>query len=289
MRKLMVVPAMLVFAVASTACGRSHPESARAEPPSSTATTTTQATTTSTPSTTTSSSTTMSTSTTSTPTTTLPPLGCGPQFEDQYERRFTLNREFPAPLNDLWQQNVRAYGDNGVKTNVFSGIFLGETLESYSMTSDWQTEATVAAFCFQSVSGEWGVARFVGSITEYLDTYGFMVKTVNVIDMTGLNEALPFGEAIHYGDLVAIVNCDECELTPREVLDDLVSGRQYAFEIIVSDVAPAGSDEELVASWMALVDTNRAIANWLLGQTDVLPDELGTIEGTNWFAPWGQI
>jgi len=91
--------------------------------------------------------------------------------------------------------------------------------------------------------------------------------------------------------VVSTIACETCWLTPQDILDVLVVGRQYVFEIIVhSEPLVVTGYEEEEERYQTSLSNNRAIVAWLKG-TGPAPAEgtIGTIENAVWFAPWGEI
>jgi hypothetical protein len=259
MRKLMV--AMFAFAVILTACGQKPVASAGAEPPSSTATTTTT-----TPSTTTSSSTTTSTSTTST-TSTLPvdpslvfhpnDFVCGMGVE----RRYELDSERPAPLGAIWRTHD--------KSVALSAILVGYGKDSSQYSDDY------ADFCFgDDRDGNPIVVRFQLN-------RGNHAIIVGIYGSTG-TDLLPFGNSIEAQSLTTGTRDEPVD----RVLDRLVIGRQYVFDIswgvFCGDYDESGNVVEIDCPFDDL-----AVWRYISGQTDSLPEKPGMILA--WYGMPGHI
>ena len=294
MRKLIIM--LVVVTLTASACSKEDPASAGTPAVTTTVDPTTTAPTTST---TTSPTTTTVAETTTTSSTTLPPppLGCGAEFESRYERRYSFygernsDGERPAPLNVLWEENINFSDEVGDRSIVLSGILLGVTTEERPVTSTRSEPAVIADFCFQLLDGSWEAQRFMVTFTEYLTVTGFQWKAINIADLYQIGDILPFGHSNKVDGVVSTIACETCWLTPQDILDVLVVGRQYVFEIIVhSEPLVVTGYEEEEERYQTSLSNNRAIVAWLKG-TGPAPAEgtIGTIENAVWFAPWGEI
>ena len=288
MKRIFIIP-LVVVTLATSACGLGQEDPVLAEPPATTTTTVGETTSTSTTTTTTLPPTT-TTTVPDTTTTTIREIGCSAEYEASYpyDRPYSFIGVWPAPLNVLSRENVEAYGDEGDRTNVISGVFLGKTTEPFTVTSTWQTEAIIATFCFQDVHGNWVTARLSLSIIENLDWEGLTTVAVNG-GPGSIGNALPFGPDPSKYHNVWPDACDGCPLTPREVIDKLVVGQQYVMEIGVESppLGLPGYEEEEAASQRAMAN-NRAIIAWLLGEGPEPPEgTIGALDNAIWFDPMG--
>ena len=288
MKRIAIILAL--FAVTLTAC-RSGAEAGTI--PTTTTTTI--------PETTTTTSTTSTTTTTTLPPTTTttvaePEISCSAESSSQFERRYSFDSrdglKRPAPTGVLWEENITFSDETGSRSVVVSGVLTKITTEPYTVTQTWQTEAIILDFCAEQPDGTWVTGRFVLTIEENLDWSGLQWKAINIADLDQIGDILPFGySSTVNGGVVGTIACETCELAPRQVLDQLVVGRQYVVEIIVhSELLGLEGQEDKEESYQRILSNNRSIIACITGEgPEPAEGTIGTFENATWFSPWGEI
>ena len=254
MRYVRTFAMLLVFVLLAAACSD--------DDVTTTSTSTTTTTTTAAETTTTSSTT--STTLSSTTTTTVPAVGCGPEYADQYERRYNFDGESPAPFGLL------AHWDIGLQTIAISAIFLRfDTQDGVEwVNSRGETlivDAETIVFCLYREASDDYVELEMMFVNPSYGTID-IEKIVVVYNNQGVPGLLPIPGA-HPEDAPypEDLGYEFRDVTVNELRQNLVAGRQYVIAMVIPPTM--GSPDERYAQ-------NVVVEEYLSGEIDSLPDGL---------------